>query len=181
MVKLRNFGNDLSLLYTHMMHSLPCMLSQGRGLGPTMPQVSRVLANPLIDRATSLTNVRGPTGTGNDIDAFHVLRVNRVFHRPKGATDSIERSKSCGDTIFLQNPRNPVRGSLDVRKAHTPDMIIRNPSDGGLLPGPEEGFSTEVPLVTILLKDIKEVSLFRFQALLIRNSNSTGGKRAKNP
>ena len=36
MVKLHNFGNDLSLLYTYMMHCLPRMLSQGRGLGPTM-------------------------------------------------------------------------------------------------------------------------------------------------
>ena len=36
MVKLRNFGNDLSLLYTHMMHSLSRMLSQDRGIGPPM-------------------------------------------------------------------------------------------------------------------------------------------------
>lgn len=37
MVKLCNFGNDLSLLYAHMMHSLPRMLSQGQGLSSTMP------------------------------------------------------------------------------------------------------------------------------------------------
>ena len=101
-----------------------------------------MLTNPLINRTTNFTNVWGPTGTGNDIDPFHVFRVNRIFNRSKRAMDGVKRSKGRGNIMLLENPGNPISGSLDVGEVYPKDPVFRIFMDRVLLPGLEEGFLT---------------------------------------
>lgn len=62
-MEMHNIGNHTGLFNTYMMFSLLCVFCQCGRLDPPMFYVGWVLINPLINRMTSLTNIRGPTRT----------------------------------------------------------------------------------------------------------------------
>lgn len=124
----------------------------------------------MINRTTSFTNVWGPIGTGNDIDTFHVFRVDRIFNRSKGAMDGVKRSKGQGNIMLLKNPDNPISGSLDVGEVYSQDPVFKIFMDRRLLPGLEERFLNQVSTVTNFNEDIQEMSLLLCQVFLIRDS-----------
>ena len=84
-----------------------------------MLEVSCMLASSLINGATRLTNIGGPAGTRNNINLFHVLRVDRILYRPEGFTNGVEGSKGRGDIMPLKNPGNLMSGPLDIWKMDT--------------------------------------------------------------
>ena len=90
-----------------------------------MLKVSCMLTNPLINGATSLSNIGGPTGTRNNINPFHVLRVDRILYRPDGFTNGVEGSKGRGDIVPLKNPGNLISGPLDIQKMDTWDLLFQ--------------------------------------------------------
>jgi hypothetical protein len=61
MMKMTNLSNDLDLLNANVMLRFICMLRQSIGVGTAMLDVSSMLTNPLINQATTLTNVGSPT------------------------------------------------------------------------------------------------------------------------
>lgn len=61
MMEMTNPNNDLGSLNADVMLRFICMLCQSREAGPAMLDVSSMLTNPLLNRATSLTNVGSPT------------------------------------------------------------------------------------------------------------------------
>ena len=83
-MEMTNPSNDLGLLIADVMLRFICML-QNRGAGPTMLDVSNMLTNPLINRATSLTNVGSPTRAWDNVHTLHILGVHWVFYTSKGA------------------------------------------------------------------------------------------------
>jgi len=84
-----------------------------------------MLTNPLINGATSLTNIGGRTGTRNNINPFHVFRVGRILYRSEGFMNGVEGSKVRGDIMPLKNPGNLISGPLKIRKMDTWDLLFR--------------------------------------------------------
>ena len=85
MMKMTNLSHDLGLLNANVMLRFICMLGQSRGAGPAMLDVSSMLMNPLISRATNLTNLGSPTRAWDNINTLHILWVHWVFYKSKGA------------------------------------------------------------------------------------------------
>ena len=83
-----------------------------------MLDVKCVLINLLINREPSFTNIGGPTRIGNNINTFHVLGVNRVFNRSKGAADAVEGSEARGNIMYPKDSRNLISVSLNEREIH---------------------------------------------------------------
>ena len=74
-----------------------------------------MLTNPLINGATRLTNIGGPTGARNHINPLHVFQVDRILHRFEGLTNGVKGSKGRGNIMLLKNPSNLISGPLKKR------------------------------------------------------------------
>lgn len=88
-MEMTNPNNDLGILNVDVMLRFICMLCQSKGADLAMLDVSSMLMNPLINRATSLTNLGSPIRAWDNVNTLHILGVHWVFHRYKGAPDGI--------------------------------------------------------------------------------------------
>jgi len=88
-MEMTNPSNNLGLRNADVMLIFISMLCQSRGVSPAMLDVIGMLMNPLINQATSLTNVGTPTRAWDNIDTLHIIGVHWIFYRSKGALDGI--------------------------------------------------------------------------------------------
>ena len=145
------------------------MLSQSGRLESPMLQIHCVLTNPLINGTTSLPNIGGPTRTRDQINTFHILRVDGILHRSEGHTNGVQGPKGHRDTMLPENPSNSISGPLNIRKMDTWNSFLRFPFSQRILGSFKESPLTQVSTITILNKDIKQMGFFILKALFVRD------------
>ena len=71
--------------------------------------------------------------------------------------------------MLLKNPRNPILGPLNKWKMDTGNPLLLISFSYRILSCFEESLLTQVPTITILDKNIKEMGFLLLEALFIRD------------